>query len=121
MRQLRLRLPIPPLLERSPELAALAILEAALSASEAALLASYAELYNGALDGFLAVPACCAQTPSSSTLVVLPPPWPPTATASSAMLAARCAIATASASDELRHQHAADRGVHACVTSRTPR
>lgn len=51
MRQLRLRLPIPPLLERSPELAALAILDAALSASEAALLASYAELYNGALDG----------------------------------------------------------------------
>ena len=51
MRQLHLRLPIPPLLERSPELAALAILEAALSASEAALLASYAELYNGVLDG----------------------------------------------------------------------
>ena len=51
MRQLRLRLPVPPLLERSPELAALAILEAALTASEAALLASYAELYNGALDG----------------------------------------------------------------------
>ena len=51
MRQLRLRLPIPPLLERSPELAALAILETALSASEAALLASYAELYNGVLDG----------------------------------------------------------------------
>ena len=51
MRQLHLRLPIPPLLERSPELAALAILEAALAASEAALLASYAELYNGALDG----------------------------------------------------------------------
>ena len=51
MRQLRLRLPIPPLLERAPELAALAILETALSASEVALLASYAELYNGALDG----------------------------------------------------------------------
>ena len=51
MRQLRLRLPIPPLLQRSPELAALAILEAALSTSEAAVLASYAELYNGALDG----------------------------------------------------------------------
>lgn len=51
MRQLRLRLPIPPLLERSPELAALAILEAALTASEAALLAAYAELYNGALEG----------------------------------------------------------------------
>ena len=53
MRQLRLRLPIPPLLERSPELAALAILETALSASEASLLASYAELYNGA---FHAIP-----------------------------------------------------------------
>lgn len=39
------------MLERSPELAALAILEAALTASEAALLAAYAELYNGALDG----------------------------------------------------------------------
>ena len=51
MRQLRFRLPIPPLLERSPELAPLAILETALSASEAALLASYAELYNGGLDG----------------------------------------------------------------------
>ena len=51
MRQLRLRLPIPPLLERAPELAPLAILETALCASEAALLASYAELYNGALDG----------------------------------------------------------------------
>ena len=51
MRQLRLRLPIPPLLERSPELAALAILEAALTASEAALLAAYAELYNGVLEG----------------------------------------------------------------------
>lgn len=51
MRQLRLRLPLPPMLERSPELAALAILEAALTASEAALLAAYAELYNGALEG----------------------------------------------------------------------
>jgi predicted TPR repeat methyltransferase len=39
------------MLERTPELAALAILEAALTASEAALLASYAELYNGALEG----------------------------------------------------------------------
>lgn len=48
MRQLRLR---PPGLERSPELAALAILEAALAASEAALLAAYADLYNGVLDG----------------------------------------------------------------------
>jgi hypothetical protein len=51
VRQLRLRLPSPPLLERSPELAALAILEAALTASEAALLAAYAELYNGAIEG----------------------------------------------------------------------
>ena len=51
MRQLRLRLPIPPLLERAPELAPLTILETALSASEAAILSSYAELYNGALDG----------------------------------------------------------------------
>lgn len=51
MRQLRLRLPLPPMLERSPELAVLAILEAALTASEAALLAAYAELYNGALEG----------------------------------------------------------------------
>jgi hypothetical protein len=39
------------MLERFPELAALAILETALTASEAALLASYAELYNGALEG----------------------------------------------------------------------
>lgn len=38
-------------LERSPELAALAILETALSASEAVLLVSYAELYNGEIDG----------------------------------------------------------------------
>ena len=52
MRQLRLRLPRPPLLEHTPELAALTILEVALSASEVALLASYPELYNGALDGF---------------------------------------------------------------------
>lgn len=51
MRQLRLRLPIPPLLERAPELAPLAILETALAASEAAILASHAELYNGAFDG----------------------------------------------------------------------
>ena len=43
--------PMPPLLERSPELAALAILETALSASEAALLASYAELYHRGIDG----------------------------------------------------------------------
>ena len=51
MRQLRLRLPIPPLVERAPELAPLAILETALSTSEAALLASYAELYNNTFDG----------------------------------------------------------------------
>ena len=50
MSPLRLRLPLPPILERTPELAALTILEVALSASEVALLASYAELYNGALD-----------------------------------------------------------------------
>ena len=50
MRQLHLRLPIPPFLERSPELAPLAILDAALSASEAALLAEHADLYNGATD-----------------------------------------------------------------------
>ena len=38
------------------------------------------------------------------------------------MLAESSAIATASASDELRHQHgAADRGRPVCVTSRTPR
>lgn len=46
------RLPIPPLLERTPELAALTILEVALSASESALLASQPELYNGLIDGF---------------------------------------------------------------------
>jgi hypothetical protein len=51
VRQLRIRLPRPPMLEHSPELAALPILEVALTASEAALLATYAELYNGALDG----------------------------------------------------------------------
>ena len=51
MRQLRLRLPLPSLLQHSPELAALGILETALSASEAALIASYVELYSGALDG----------------------------------------------------------------------
>lgn len=50
MNQLNLRLPIPPVLERSPELAPLAILDAALTACEAALLAAYAEVYNGAID-----------------------------------------------------------------------
>lgn len=50
MKQLPLRLPIPPLLERSPELAPLAILDAALMACEAALLASYAEIYHGVGD-----------------------------------------------------------------------
>ncbi len=50
MRQLQLRLPFPPRLERSPELAPLAILDAALSVSEAALLAEHADLYNGAID-----------------------------------------------------------------------
>lgn len=47
MNQLSLRLPLPPDLERSPELAPLAILDAALTACEAALLASYAEIYHG--------------------------------------------------------------------------
>jgi hypothetical protein len=53
MRQLHLRLlrlPIPPVLEHSPELAPLAILDTALTACEAALLASYAEIYHGAID-----------------------------------------------------------------------
>ncbi len=50
MRQLYL--PIPPLLERTPELAALTILEVALSASEGALLASHSELYHGLIDDF---------------------------------------------------------------------
>ena len=53
VRQLRLRLPTPPLLERATELAPLAILETALSASEAAILASYAGLYNGAFGNLL--------------------------------------------------------------------
>ena len=47
MKQLSLRLPAPPVLEHSPELAPLAILDAALTACEAALLASYAELFHG--------------------------------------------------------------------------
>jgi hypothetical protein len=47
----QLRLPIPPRLEAAPELAPLAILEAALTACEAALLASWAEIYHGALHG----------------------------------------------------------------------
>ena len=50
MKQLPLQLPIPPVLERSPELAPLAILDAALTACEAALLASYAEIYHGVGD-----------------------------------------------------------------------
>ena len=50
MRPARLPIP-PPLLERSPELAALAILETALAASELALLASHAELYHRGIDG----------------------------------------------------------------------
>lgn len=66
MRRLRLRLPIPPLLERSPELAALAILDAALSASEAALLASYADLYNGALDG---IPRGCTVLRANAVII----------------------------------------------------
>ena len=47
----QLRLPLPPHLERAPELAVLSILDAALTASEAALLASHAERYNGVVDG----------------------------------------------------------------------
>jgi len=58
MKQLALRLPLPPILERSPELAPLAILDAALTACEAALLASYAEIYHGVGD-----------TPRGSTLL----------------------------------------------------
>ncbi|MHB8876692.1 MAG: hypothetical protein ACYC8T_23600 [Myxococcaceae bacterium] len=50
MRQLHLRLPIPPVLERSPELAPLAILDVALTACEAALLVSYAEIHHGAIE-----------------------------------------------------------------------
>jgi hypothetical protein len=50
LRQLHLRLPIPPVLERCPELAPLAILDAALTACEAALLASYAEIHHGAIE-----------------------------------------------------------------------
>ncbi len=50
MKQLPLRLPVVPVLERSPELAPLAILDAALTACEAALLASYAEIYHGVSD-----------------------------------------------------------------------
>jgi hypothetical protein len=52
VRQLRLRLPVPPRLHGSPELAPLAILEAALTACEASLLASYAEIYHGTNDDF---------------------------------------------------------------------
>jgi hypothetical protein len=47
MKQLPFHLPAPPALERSPELAPLAILDAALTACEAALLASYAEIFHG--------------------------------------------------------------------------
>lgn len=47
MSQLSLRLPASAALQRAPELAALAILDAALTASEAALIASYAELLHG--------------------------------------------------------------------------
>jgi hypothetical protein len=45
-----LRLPIPPALEHSPELASLAILDTTLVVSETALLASYPELFHGAYD-----------------------------------------------------------------------
>jgi len=60
MRQLPLRLPVPPVLERSPELAPLAILDAALTACEAALLASYAEIYHGVGDAPRASGRLCA-------------------------------------------------------------
>jgi hypothetical protein len=45
----QLRLPIPPTLERSPELATLAILDAALTASESALLSVCPELHCGTI------------------------------------------------------------------------
>jgi hypothetical protein len=44
-----LRAPIPPYLEHSPELASLAILDAALAASEYAVLAACPEIHHGAL------------------------------------------------------------------------
>lgn len=50
MRQLQLAL-LPPFIERSPELAPLAILDAALTASESALLVAFPEIYHGASDG----------------------------------------------------------------------
>jgi hypothetical protein len=45
-----LRAPIPPYLEHSPELASLAILDAALLACEYAILASCPEIHHGALE-----------------------------------------------------------------------
>ncbi len=45
-----LRAPIPPYLEHSPELASLAILDAALLACEYAVLASCPEIHHGALE-----------------------------------------------------------------------
>lgn len=45
-----LRAPMPPYLEHNPELASLAILDAALAASEFAVLASCPEIHHGALE-----------------------------------------------------------------------
>ena len=45
-----LRLPLPPVFERSPELASLAILEATLAVTETALLASFGAGYDGSFD-----------------------------------------------------------------------
>jgi hypothetical protein len=101
MNRLQLRLPLPPHLERAPELAALAILDAALTASEAALLASHAELYNGMV-GSLVARAPCAPMPSSCTLAGSPWLSPRTVTPSTATRAATSALATASASESPR-------------------
>ena len=45
-----LRLPLPPVFERSPELASLAILDATLAVTETALLASFGAGYDGSVD-----------------------------------------------------------------------
>ena len=45
-----LRLPPPPVFERSPELASLAILDATLAVTETALLASFGAGYDGSFD-----------------------------------------------------------------------
>ena len=44
------RLPIPPSLDRSPELASLAILDVAITVTVSALLSSYPELFHGTFD-----------------------------------------------------------------------